>query len=286
MESVEEVVEQEATPTEGEVGTEVIEDKEGAKPSEQTDEESGGKGESPTEKKEGAEPTEKSHTQKRIDKISGKNARLAEENAYLKGKIDAQKESQTPKEPETELVKPNRDDFDDYDDYTEALTDYKLDVRLDERDKANAVKASENEAKTAKDKAQESFNEQISKARGKHEDFDEVVMNNQDVAITDSMLNVMQESTLGAEVAYHLGKNPEEALRIAKLSPTAQAMAIGRIEGTLDAPVQNTITPKRVSTASEPVGKGIQGKGAAPSKKLSDLNMEEYARERLKKFGG
>jgi len=286
--AAEEIVESAATPAEGEAGEKVIEEEEGAKPSEQTDKkEVGEKGGSPTEKPEGAEPLEKSNTQKRIDKISGEKARLAERNAYLEGEAAGRKSVETPKQAEgSELVKPNMEDFETNEDYVEALTDYKMDVKLTERDKVNAEKASQEKAETAQAKAQEGFNEQITKAREKHDDFDDVVMNNQNVAITADMLNVMQESSLGAEVAYHLGKNPEEALRIAKLSPTAQAMAIGRIEGILDAPIQNTIPPKRASTASEPVGKGIQGKGAVPAKDLSSMSMEDYARERLKKVSG
>lgn len=280
--AAEEIVEPEATPAEGEAG--ITEEVEGAEPSKQTNDEEE-KDESPTEKKEGAEPSEKSNTQKRIDKISGEKARLAKENAYLKGKEAGRLETETPKVEVSDPVKPVEGDYENYNDFIEALTDYKTDIKLAERDKVNTEKASQDKAEAVRVKAQESFGEQVTEARKKHDDFDAVVIDNQEVAITESMVVIMQESPLGAEVAYHLGKNPEEALRIANLSPTAQAMALGRIEGIIDAPIQTT-TPKLVSTASEPVGKGIQGKGAVPSKKLSDLSMEDYARERLKQQHG
>jgi len=285
--TAEEVVEPEATPAEGEAGT--TEETTGAEPKHTDEEEVGEKGESSTTDDTSGEPDDVAKAkegtppgyQKRIDKISGDKARLAEDNAYLRGKLDAQEAAvKPPKEEATGLVRPNIEDFDTQEDYSEALMDYKVEVRLEERDKVNAEKAKVTEAKTAKEKAQESFAEQISKARAKYNDFNEVVMNNNDIAITKSMIDVMQESTLGAEVAYHLGKNPDEALRIAKLTPTAQAMAIGRIEGILDAPEKQTTEPQRVTKASTPIGKGVQGKGGTLKKSYNQMSASEYAHAR------
>jgi hypothetical protein len=65
------------------------------------------------------------------------------------------------------------------------------------------------------------------------------------------MLETMQESDMGAEVAYHLASNPAEAQRIASLTPRAQAREIGRIEAMLSQPSKPKA--KTVSDAPEPV---------------------------------
>ena len=63
------------------------------------------------------------------------------------------------------------------------------------------------------------------------------------------MAETIRASDIGPEIAYHLGSNPKEAERIARLSPYLQAKEIGRIEAKLaDAP-----PVKKTSSAPAPI---------------------------------
>lgn len=76
------------------------------------------------------------------------------------------------------------------------------------------------------------------------------------------------------DVLYHLAKNPDEAARIAMLSPTRQAVAVAKLAQGLNA-------PKRVSSAPPPITPKVQGIGAAPATLDDpDISMEEWARLR------
>ena len=76
------------------------------------------------------------------------------------------------------------------------------------------------------------------------------------------------------DVLYHLAKNPDEAARIAMLSPTRQAVAVAKIASGLTA-------PKRVSSAPPPITPKVSGMGSVPaSLDDPDLSMEEWVRLR------
>jgi hypothetical protein len=82
------------------------------------------------------------------------------------------------------------------------------------------------------------------------------------------------ETGMPHEVLYHLAKNPDEAARIAMLSPTKQAVAVAKVAGSLN-------SPKRVSSAPAPISPKVSGNGSAPAS-LDDpnLSMDEWARLR------
>jgi hypothetical protein len=87
----------------------------------------------------------------------------------------------------------------------------------------------------------ESYHDKEEKAREKYDDFEQVAYN-PNLPITDVMAQSIQASDIGPEVAYHLGANPKEAERIARLSPILQAKEIGKLEAKLasDPPVKKT----------------------------------------------
>ena len=87
----------------------------------------------------------------------------------------------------------------------------------------------------------ESYHDREEKAREKYDDFEQVAYN-PNLPITDAMAQSIQASDIGPEVAYHLGANPKEAERIARLSPLLQAKEIGKLEAKLasDPPVKKT----------------------------------------------
>jgi hypothetical protein len=103
--------------------------------------------------------------------------------------------------------------------------------------------------------------------------------------ITESMAQLVIESDQSAELAYHLGKNPEVAAKIAQLPPLAQAREMGRLEAKLaDKPKPPTVSAApppapRLESAGNPGG---YAKPDAPeSDKLSDA---EWTRARNKQI--
>ena len=87
------------------------------------------------------------------------------------------------------------------------------------------------------------------------------------------MADAIRESARGAEVAYYLGKNPDEAAQIAALPPLSQATAIARLESRLG----SAASP--VSKAPQPVGT-LSGRGGSGGKRLEDMNFEDYRKAR------
>lgn len=94
----------------------------------------------------------------------------------------------------------------------------------------------------------DAWSEAVEDARDRMPDFDQVVT--KDTPIHARAAPYIVESDLGAEIAYWLGKNPNEARALFnkfESAPNQALIELGRIEARLSAP-----EPKRVSTAPRP----------------------------------
>lgn len=136
-------------------------------------------------------------------------------------------------------------------------------------------------------KAQQQYQERVRTVAEKeaaftaeHPDYD-AVARAPNVPITGFMAAAMFEGDDTPAVAYYLGKNLDEAAKIAQMSPIAQAKAIGKIEASLSAPAsQRQPEPKTVTNAPAPVTK-LSGSPAA-KKSYEDMSMREYSAARQK----
>lgn len=104
------------------------------------------------------------------------------------------------------------------------------------------------------------------------------------VPITQPMAEIMLENPATAPaIAYWFGQNVEEAARIAQMTPTAAARAIGAIEARLTAstaPAQPPVPPKPPVKPAPPVVPQLQA-GAPAQKDWKQLSPEEH-RARLR----
>lgn len=157
--------------------------------------------------------------------------------------------------------KPDPSKFKTYDQYVEALTDWKV------REKMSL----EAEARR-RDEAGRRLAERITAAEKKYPDFRNVALN-PDVSITPLMFEAIVESEAGAEVAYFLGKHPDEAERLSRLSPLSAVKEIGRIEAKLIG--AERIEPRRVTQAPSPV-RTLEGSGEAADRSPAEMSMDEY----------
>ena len=168
-------------------------------------------------------PEEKKFTQAELDAMIGK--RLAREQRKWEREQQAKAA-----EKQIAVEVPPVDQFESPEAYAEALAEKKAQELIAKREAAK-VQAEIDEA----------YHERLDEAKAKYPDFEQVAYN-PSLPITDAMAETIRASEIGPELAYHLGSNPKEAERIAKLSPFLQAKEIGRIEAKLAAepPVKKT----------------------------------------------
>jgi hypothetical protein len=95
------------------------------------------------------------------------------------------------------------------------------------------------------------------------------VTRNPNIPITPEMAEIIRDSDVWPDLAYHLGKNMAEAARIAALSPTRQAVELGRLEARVTAPKP---LPNRAPAPVEPVS----GIAAGGTKDPGKMSFEEY----------
>lgn len=181
-------------------------------------------------------PLKKDETkiEKRIGELTKKWRTAERERDFLKTKKKELEEELTKlKSKVPDPTRPNREDFDDDEAFLEALTDWKVDVKL------NAVKGKERETqeeseeKTGVDEVYETMDQMVLTGREKYEDFDAVAMA-KDLVVTPAMTEIILESEISADIMYYLGQNPDEAADIAKLTPMKIAKKLAEIEKELE----------------------------------------------------
>ena len=184
--------------------------------------------------------------QRRIRKLAAQRAAAEASAEYwreqaLTGKAKPEKE-------EVAVVggkpKPRQEDFQlkeedgggsDIAAFTEALADWKVDQRLDERD----AKATESQAQTEKQSQNQVFLEREAAFAEAHDDYEDMA----DAALgtlgqlkspTAAQLSgALAASEQGPELLYYLGQHPDELQRITKLKPQAAVMSLGGIVASL-----------------------------------------------------
>lgn len=168
--------------------------------------------------------------------------------------------------------KPSRDQYTDPDTYDSALETWG--VREGERRgrEAAAKEATDKAAKDAATAVETGWQARLEKARTEMPDFDEVALSDA-VRITDEMALTVKNVENGPQLAYHLGKNPEEALRIAGLTPAMQIYEMGRLAASLGKEKPS------VSKATKPHAT-LGTRASAVSKDPSEMSMDEYAAKR------
>lgn len=175
-------------------------------------------------------------------------------------------------------TKPEAGNFDTYEEFTEKFANW----LWDKREKAATAAVEQEHAKAAATKVLDKWTDRVDEAREAHEDYDDVVQ--EDVPITQAMEQALLESEQGAEMAYYLGQNPDEAARISKLSPVQSIREMARIEATFD-DSKTEATPQRKPVTSAPapvktVSGGRAGERVSTLDPEPDFNVWEINRRR------
>jgi len=236
-----------------------------------------GEGDSPTTPQENEETQEtpedpgakpKNSAQKRIGELTRKQREAERERDYWRevalGRPAAGPEPNAGMQREVGANEPLVEQFASYEDFVDARADWRAEQRIRAHEQA---KTREQTVREVQQKTQAA----VAKAAEKFADFEDVALS-PDLAMTPVMAEALLDCENFPEVAYHLGQHPEEAKRIAKLSPAAQAREIGKLEVKLASAVKDATeqqTARRTTNAPAPV-KPVGAKGAAA--KAVDLN--------------
>lgn len=278
------------TPTPAEAGTQAVENKGDATTPTVT-----GDGEQPT-----AEPTEEvaaeeegkkppRGVQKRLDELTREKYEWKREADYwrdfaLQNQQKPQDQAQQDRAGQEAAAeeapkKPNPDNYENYNDYVEALTGWKVGEQIRRNQEEAAKREREALRISEQQRIAEGFAKNVEIAKTKYADYEDAIEDATNAPCTSDMLNAMMESPQGAEVMYYLAKNPQEAARIAKLTPHGQAREIGRIEARLATPPKAP-EPRRITNTNEPP-KTVSGAGVV-ERDPDKMSMDDYAAWRMK----
>ena len=243
------------------------------------------KEEAKPEAKEAPKPEEKKEdhipkgVQKRIDRAVREKYEAQAEAKMLKERLDRIEQNLRQNNRQDRPIdnsEPMIDNFDDFDKYVVAkagwIASKKINETLQERERRSA----EERVAAAHYKAVEGWQQRVEQATAELPDFEEV-LSSSDVPMSDFMRDAIIDSDLGPKVAYWLANNPDEAKKIASMSPLATVKAIGRLEERLESQAK---APKKPTSAPAPLTP-VGGK-ASVSKDPGKMSDAEYLEWRKK----
>lgn len=261
-------------------------------------------GDKDPEVEEAADGRPRSRAQERISELVDERNAVKEYNKYLQSKLDEFLRSQAPKPaPASSPEKASQADAEDIAPTLESVgfDPVELNKKQNEwiqkqvnRRVESAVK--QFEVRQSEVAIRQAFESKTAEFRKTTPDFDVVLANPALPQLAPEAARVVIRSENGPAIAYHLGKNPDLAVRIAKMDPVDQAAAIGRLEGQIvrtTSEAKDTTEPSKVAkapvkvasvTKAPPPPKPVTGGTAPLQKQMGDMSMEEWvAHERGRK---
>lgn len=160
---------------------------------------------------------------------------------------------------------PTIDKFDNFDEYVTAKAEYIASQTLSKHEQRQAAE----KAQAAQHQTVEGWNKRV--AAADIPDFHDVVQNS-DVPMTQVMQQAIMESDLGPKLAYHLATNPEEAEKIARMTPIGAVRALTLIEEGFKKPVA-------VSKATPPITP-VGSKATSIKSLLDTKDYDEFTKRR------
>jgi hypothetical protein len=230
---------------------------------------------------EGAETeaeAEKTRSQRRREQREAQNKRLEEEKAQAEARAAAAEARLSRIAAAARAqAEPKEADFPDPFEYSAAKGAWHM-SRTAAEQRVAEERAEVNEAKREADALEaerrriraEDFAAEMQEARTRYQDYDAAFVVASDSRVVSPALSaVVLESERAADLAYHLGKNPDVARRLSSMPPTVAAMELGRIEARLSAP-----QPKLASSAPPPIS---PVRPSAPAvRDASRMSADEY----------
>lgn len=195
---------------------------------------------SETEQPESVETPKPKGVQKRIDELTANWREEQRTRQKLEAMLERvlsnqpQKESPPAQQPKTEPVV---EQFKTYEEYVDARAEWVAERKFQAIEEQRRAA----EAEQAKAHKHDTFLQKAEEFAATAPDFKDVAFN-PSLPITDVMADAIDLSDKGPEVLYYLGKNPDEAAKIARMPDLQAALEIGRLEARLSLPQPRTVT--------------------------------------------
>ena len=211
---------------------------------------------------------------KRIDRF---NRRLTEKEAEIeywkKTALEKQQSGVSPQQVNHASDKPKFENYSDIAEYTEALTDWKLQEALLRRTQ-----------EVSKQSEVQQYKSRVKEFVKEHADYDEVLQDASHIPAAQEIHQIILESEVGPQIAYHLANNIELLEKLNSLPSHRRLIELGKLEDKLT--VKNEVPQVKKSSAPSPIK---TEKGAAPVKRdIHDetLSQAEYRAMRAKQLAG
>lgn len=222
--------------------------------------------------------------QKKLDKLTRQKYEADARAEYWEQQAKARAESPPPK-PESADGKPTLAQFNyDQEQYLEALSDYRIGVKLAEVEKR---KAESEKAKTEREKLA-GFQQRLSDFVVDHPDYREVAIM-APINYSPTMLEFVKDSKVGPQIGYYLGQHLDEAKEIEAMPAYRQAIALDRLERGLSEPeVEEPSVPQRRTVTQAPPPPATIASSGHSRRSITDPNLtpaERIAMWRRKKTG-
>lgn len=211
----------------------------------------------------------KSKVQKRIDELTHARHTAEREVVRLRAIVERQQQPATA---------PNINDFATDQEYDAAMLRHNVKEAAREIAADNARDAVDQHQQEAARAVAETYNQRVEAAITRFPDFKEVV-GGAKIQISNAMVEALQESEYGPDLAYQLAKNPEEAQRLATMGTRQLDRELGRMEAAIAAktPATAPAAPAaRTTKAPAPASTGAAASSSPANTDPSKMSMPEF----------
>lgn len=125
--------------------------------------------------------------------------------------------------------------------------------------------------------AQQETNARVQAFVAAHPDYHEIVNAIDDVIFAPDVLRAIAEDDDGPAVAYHLAQHPDEARRIAALTPVAGVKEIGKLLSRVVAAPSGSVTPTPSTSKAKPLIKPVSASPVASEHSPPDPDKTPFA---------
>jgi len=195
--------------------------------------------------------------ERKAQELEAQLQRLQDEKPQFEQDLKPEPPGETGRETKEKEVKdgppdPQSFDYGELDPrYIAALVEYQTEQRMTAYEKKMQERYEEAQRVRAHEEARSKFQETVEAGSKKHEDFyEQVVIGAEEGkwALSDGLGQMLVESDVGADIAYHLATHPEESRKVYRQSPLEQARYFGRMEAKFSAGQSAASGEKAVKT--------------------------------------
>ena len=206
----------------------------------------------------------------RIGELTREKYELKARVAELEARYGSGAPSPAPERAAQEQGPPRLDTYNSYEEWVEATADYRAEKRFTELQQQSEERAVQERERKAAESRRATYEKAVATIEDRYADYHEVTA---EMPVTRAMAEFILEHNKGPDIAYYLGKNPDEAMRIANLSPVRQGFELAQLEAKLVTPGSQA---KTASSAPEPINP-VRPRERAPAADPSKMTMAEYA---------